>query len=127
MKQLAVRLVIVTAALVAIGTIGSAQAERVDLTGKWLFNVQTDAGGGTPTFTLKQDGDKLTGHYVGTFGEADVTGTVKGKDFTIQYSADAQGTKIDITYKGTVETKDSVKGTMSIAVLGEGTFTGKRQ
>ena len=25
---------------------------KTDLSGKWLFNVQTDAGGGTPTVTL---------------------------------------------------------------------------
>jgi len=127
MKQLAYRVAIVAAVIAAMSGIGIAQADKVDLTGKWVFNVQTDAGGGTPTFTLKQDGEKLTGHYVGTFGEADVTGTVKGKEFTIQYSADAQGTKVDITYKGTVESKDSVKGTLSIAGLGDGTFTGKRQ
>jgi Propionyl-coenzyme A carboxylase BT domain len=127
MKQLVIRLVMIAAAVATMSGIGGAQADKVDLTGKWLFSVQTDAGGGSPTFTLKQDGEKLTGHYVGTFGEADVTGTVKGKEFTIQYSADAQGQKLDITYKGTVESKDSVKGTLTIAGLGEGTFTGKRQ
>jgi uncharacterized lipoprotein YehR (DUF1307 family) len=127
MKQLAFRLVMVAVVVAAMSGIGSAQADKVDLTGKWVFQVQTEAGGGTPTFTLKQDGDKLTGHYVGTFGEAEVAGTVKGKEFTIQYSADAQGTKVDITYKGTVESKDTVKGTLSIAGLGDGTFTGKRQ
>jgi hypothetical protein len=127
MKQMLVRLA-TAAAVLAFGTaIGSAQAAKVDLTGKWLFSVQTDAGAGNPTFTLKQDGEKLTGHYSGTFGEADCTGSVKGNDFTIQYSADAQGTKLDITYKGTIENKDSVKGTLTIAGLGDGTFTGKRQ
>ena len=127
MKQLAVRLAIVAAAVATMSAIAVAQGDKVDMTGKWLFNVQTDGGGGTPTFTLKQDGEKLTGHYVGTFGEADVAGSVKGKEFTIQYSIDAQGTKLDITYKGTIESKDSVKGTVSLGGLGEGTFTGKRQ
>ena len=127
MKQIAFRLLIVAVAVAALSAIGAAQADKVDLTGKWAFQVQTEAGAGSPTFTFKQDGEKLTGHYVGTFGEADVTGTVKGKEFTIQFSADAQGTKLDMTYKGTVESKDSVKGTLTIAGLGEGTFTGKRQ
>jgi hypothetical protein len=126
MKQILVRLATVAVVLAVGTTIGSAQA-KVDLTGKWLLSVQTDAGAGNPTFTLKQDGDKLTGHYSGTFGEAEVTGSVKGNDFTIQYSADAQGTKLDITYKGTIENKDSIKGTLSITGVGEGTFTGKRQ
>src|SRR5262245_40459813 len=126
MKRMATRLAAAAAVLMFVAGLASAQ-DKVDLTGKWLFNVQTDAGGGTPTFTLKQDGDKLTGKYVGQFGEADVAGTVKGKDFEIKYTADAQGQKIDIVYKGTVESKDSLKGTMSIVGLGEGTFTAKRQ
>ena len=52
------------------------------------------AGAGAPTFTFKQDGEKLTGHYAGTFGEADVTGTVKGADITFSFAADAQGTSL---------------------------------
>ena len=116
----------IAAMLVVTAALAAAQ-DKVDLTGTWVFTVQTDAGSGAPTFTLKQDGEKLSGTYSGQFGEADVTGTVKGKDFTINFSADAQGTKLDMTYKGTVESKDAVKGTLNIAGLGEGTFTGKRQ
>lgn len=127
MKQLAVRLVIVAVAVVAMSSIGVAQGDKVDMTGKWTFEVQTDAGTGSPTFTIKQEGEKLSGHYVGTLGEADFTGTQKGKDFTITFSVDAQGTKLDVSYKGTVESKDAVKGTVSIAGLGDGTFTGRRQ
>ena len=126
MKHVALRLAAVAALCVLAAAAARAQA-KVDFTGKWLFNVTTDAGTGTPTFTIKQDGEKLSGHYVGTFGEADFTGAAKGSDFTITYSIDAQGTKLDITYKGTAENKDSVKGTVSLGGLGEGTFTGKRQ
>ena len=111
---------------VLVGAALAAQA-KVDMTGKWMFNVTTDAGTGTPTFTVKQDGEKLSGHYTGTLGESDFTGTNNGKDFTITFSVDAQGTKLDVTYKGTFDSKDAVKGSVSIAGLGEGTFTGKRQ
>ncbi len=71
----------------------AAQA-KVDVTGKWAFNVETSAGAGAPTFTFKQDGEKLTGHYTGTFGEADLTGTVKGADITFSFTVDAQGTAL---------------------------------
>jgi hypothetical protein len=114
------------AVFVLVGASLAAQA-KVDMTGKWIFNVTTDAGTGTPTFTVKQDGEKLSGHYTGTLGEADFTGTNNGKDFTITFSVDAQGTKLDVTYKGTFDSKDAAKGSVSIAGLGEGTFTGKRQ
>jgi hypothetical protein len=121
------RFIAVTAMAVGLASITAAQAAKVDLTGKWIFNVQTDAGSGTPTITLKQDGEKLTGHYNGQLGDVDVTGSVKGNDFTFGFSSDLQGNKLDVTYKGTIVNKDEVKGTLSIAGLGDGTFTGKRQ
>jgi hypothetical protein len=105
----------------------AAQA-RVDVTGKWLFTVQTSAGGGTPTVTLKQEGEKLTGHYSSQqLGEADLTGTVKGSDMKFTFGTDVQGAHLDVTYTGTIESKDSMKGTVNLGGLGDGTFTAKRQ
>ena len=113
-------LAIATAAL-------GAQASKVDVTGKWLFNVETAAGSGTPTITLKQDGDKLTGHYSGQLGEADLTGTVKGQEIAFKFSVDAQGNNLDCTYTGTIEGKDALKGKVNIAGVADGTFTAKKQ
>ena len=104
---------------------GAAQA-KVDVTGKWVLNVETSAGAGSPTFTFKQEGEKLTGHYTGTFGEAEVTGTLKGNEITFSFAADAQGTAVKSTYTGTVD-KDTMKGKLVIEGFGEGTFTGKKQ
>jgi hypothetical protein len=105
---------------------GVAAQAKVDVTGKWAFNVETGAGSGAPTMTFKQDGEKLTGHYTGTFGESDLTGTVKGAEIAFSFSVDAQGTKINEVYTGTVD-KDTMKGKIVIEGLGEGTFTAKRQ
>ena len=119
-------LLVVLAAVLMVE--GSFAQSNVDVTGKWAFNVQTSAGGGTPTVTLKQDGDKLTGHYSSaTLGEADLTGTIKNADLTFSFTASVQGTSINVTYTGTVADKDSMKGTVSLGDVGEGTFTGKRQ
>jgi hypothetical protein len=104
---------------------GAAQA-KVDVTGKWAFSVETSAGAGAPTFTFKQDGEKLTGHYTGTFGEADLTGTVKGAEITFSFTVDAQGNALKETYTGTVD-KDTMKGKLVIEGFGEGTFTAKKQ
>jgi hypothetical protein len=122
-----IRFVAAAAILAAASTLVRAQAAKADLTGKWTFDVQTDAGSGTPTMTIKQEGNKLTGHYSGQLGESDFTGSVTGSDFDFAFAVDAQGTKLDITYKGTIESKDALKGTVSIAGLGNGTFTAKRQ
>jgi hypothetical protein len=123
-RSMAVASLIVAGAIAAAGQ----NAAKVDLTGKWTFQVETSAGSGTPTVTLKQDGEKLTGHYSSaTLGEAELTGTVKGGAIAFSFVADVQGMKIDVAYSGTVENKDAMKGTVVLGGVGEGTFTGKRQ
>jgi hypothetical protein len=115
----------VLALLVASAAAGQA---KVDVTGKWLFTVETGAGSGAPTVTLKQDGEKLTGHYSSqNLGEADLTGMVKGQDITFTFSADAQGAQLQVTYTGKVESKDSMRGKVDLGGLAEGTFTAKKQ
>jgi hypothetical protein len=105
----------------------AAPADKTDVSGAWAFQVETPAGSGTPTFTFKQEGEKLIGQYKGAFGEAPLTGTVKGNkiDFTIKVKAQDQDTTIN--YTGTVEKDGTMKGTVSVADLGSGTWTAKRQ
>jgi hypothetical protein len=43
------------------------------------------------------------------------------------FGADVQGTHLDVTYSGTIENQDSMKGTVKLGGLGEGTFTARRQ
>src|SRR5437773_11827571 len=114
--------------ILAMASFTAAQAAKVDVSGTWAFTVQTDAGSGTPTVTLKQDGEKLTGHYSSaTLGEADLTGSVKGKEIKFSFTADAQGTSLQVAYTGTIEDKDSMKGAVDLGGLAQGTFTAKRQ
>ena len=94
-----------------------------DLSGTWTFDVTTDAGSGTPTFHLKQDGEKLTGDYSGALGEAKVTGTVKGSDVVIQFGAQGES----IVYKGTIQPDGTLKGTVQLGSAASGTFTGKKK
>ena len=124
-KSLLLVALALVAALASSAAIMSAQA-KFDLTGEWTFNVQTDQGGGSPTFVFKQTGEKLAGKYKGLFGEADLTGTVTGKTFKYTFSADAQGTAVTITYEGEFESASSVKGKLDIAGQAQGTFTGKK-
>lgn len=98
----------------------------INVTGAWSVEVQTEAGSGNPSFTFKQDGEKLTGHYKGQLGEADLTGTVKGGQ--IDFSFKLSGGQVDgtVVYSGTTDGK-TMKGKLNLAGLGEGTFTGKKQ
>lgn len=129
MRTMHARITVVSAIVMLVAAMSAARVAaqaKVDVTGKWAFNVETAAGAGTPTFTFKQDGEKLTGRYTGAFGEADVTGTIKGADITFSFAADAQGTAVKSTYTGTVD-KDTMKGKLVIEGFGEGTFTAKKQ
>ncbi len=96
--------------------------DKIDLTGTWNFEVDIAGNQGTPTFTLKQDGEKLTGKYKGQFGEADVTGKVKGKE--VEFSFEIQGGG-KATYTGEID-KDTMKGKCNYADQAMGTWTGKK-
>ena len=106
-----------------------AQGAKVDLTGTWAFETMTDAGPGAPAVTLKQDSEKLTGHYSSaTLGEADLTGNVKGSEFTFSFNAVLQGQAVPVTYKGTIESATALKGTLDVAGgAASGTFTAKKK
>ena len=118
--------------IVLIGVAGSSaragQAAKVDVTGAWIFTVESTAGKSNPTLTFKQDGEKLTGQYSSQLmGEAQLSGTVKGQAIDFIVSASVQGTQVELKYVGTVESKDSMKGTLSAGDLGGGTFTAARK
>jgi hypothetical protein len=113
--------------MAAVGHVAAAQGAKTDVSGTWTFEVQTDAGSGTPTVTFKQDGEKLAGHYSSaTLGEADLTGTVKGAEIAFAFTANVQGTSLPVTYAGTVDSATTMKGTLTITGVGNGTFTGKK-
>lgn len=90
-----------------------------DISGKWTFNVVLDAGSGSPTFEFTQAGENLTGMYHGQFGDAKVTGTVKGDKVDFTFGGDAGSVK----YSGALEGASKMKGTVDYGEAGKGTFT----
>ena len=113
------------AMLASTALAAAALAADANVAGEWDFTVETQAGTGSPHFSLKQDGTAVTGTYKGQLGEAPVTGTVKGNELTLNFKVSAQGADLAITYSGTVE-GDTIKGKVSLGELGEGSFTGKK-
>jgi hypothetical protein len=120
-------IVVGVAALLAGSAILQAQT-KTDVTGKWVLEVITQAGGTTmPEVTLKQEGEKLTGHYTSqTLGDATVTGTIKGQQIEFSFNAQVQGFGLHVIYTGTVD-GNTMKGKISLGELGDGTFRGKKQ
>jgi hypothetical protein len=108
------------------GSTAAASPGASNISGNWAFEVQTDQGSGSPSFTFKQDGEKLTGTYKGAFGEGPVDGTVKGNAINFNVKVNAQGQDVVISYTGTIES-GGMKGTVKLGDLGTGTWTGKRQ
>ena len=111
--------------LVSLSTLLSS-AQSTDVTGTWKVSVETQAGSGSPTVVLKQDGEKITGTYKGQFGEAPLTGSIKGNTIKFSFKVNAQGQDLQFDYAGTVDGK-SMKGTVKLGDFGDGTFTATRE
>jgi hypothetical protein len=95
------------------------------MTGTWAIEAHHAAGTSTPTATITQTGEKLTGKYIGSYGEAVLTGSIKGQQFTFTVEIGTEQ-KVEVVYTGTLE-GDTIKGTLTMGEMGEGTFTGKRK
>jgi hypothetical protein len=104
---------------------GVKNGDKIDVTGDWSVAVEPEAGTDNPSFTFKQEGEKLTGKYKGAFGEADLTGTIKGDkiEFSFKVSGQIEGV---MTYTGAIDGK-LMNGKVKLANFGEGTFFGKKQ
>lgn len=102
-----------------------------DISGAWDFAVELDAGGtGNPTFTFKQEGEKLTGTYNGPLGEAPVAGMIKGMDVKFSYKVKYEGADLEGTYTGKLTGKDAMTGTVSfsgVSLSGSGKWTAKKK
>ena len=95
------------------------------MTGTWAIEAQHSAGRSTPTATITQTGEKLSGKYVGSYGEAPLTGSIKGQEFTFTVEIGTEQ-KVEVVYTGTLD-GDTIKGSLTMGEMGEGTFTGKRK
>jgi hypothetical protein len=94
-----------------------------DISGTWSASVVLDAGSGTATFVLKQDGGKLSGSYSGALGEAKVTGSVKGDEVEWSFDSEDAG---KVVYKGKLDGAAKIKGTVEYGQLGKGYFTAEK-
>jgi hypothetical protein len=128
-RSIRLRWIMALAGLTALPAMIQAQAAaKVDVTGKWTFSVQSEAGTGTPTLTFTQKGDSITGTYSSqVFGEQGLKGIVKDGKISFTIAAAAQGQSISITYSGTIDSADAMKGNVDFGGFGGGTFTGTRQ
>ncbi|MGH9559391.1 MAG: hypothetical protein ACRD30_09140 [Bryobacteraceae bacterium] len=97
-----------------------------DVTGKWAVDGKIGDFPIQPVCALTQKDAALTGACSLQGADFPLTGSVNGKDLTWQYEVDYQGMHLTVVYKATLDTDDSMKGTVSV-MDGSGAFTAKRQ
>jgi hypothetical protein len=91
-----------------------------DVSGTWQLTVETNQGAGSPTVVFQQRGEQLTGTFHSQiFGEAKITGSVKGNSIEFGFEGEAGGQKIKVSYKGTIESPTLMKGTAVYAGFDE--------
>lgn len=111
----------------ALVVLSAAASFAADVTGTWNLAVELSVGSGNPLVVLKQQGDKLTGTYSGTLGEAPVTGKIEGDKIEFWFEAEAAGQRFRAVYKGVVKDGKTMQGTVEYGEIGDGTFTGRKK
>ena len=101
-------------------------ALAADIDGTWLVSIEAPTGTSKSTLVLAHDGDAITGRYNGQFGEAPVTGAVRGGDITLTYHVEMQGVPLDVTYTGKLA-GGTMSGKVVVFGFGEGTFKATKQ
>jgi hypothetical protein len=119
------RIALATLFVAALATV-AARGQEVDVTGTWAMSLETPQGTSTPTLTLKQAGDKLTGTYAGRMGEAPLAGSVKGKDVTFSVKVNAQGQEFELVFSGAAD-GDQMKGTVDFGGMGSANWSAARK
>lgn len=86
------------------------------LAGSWRITIPLEGGEKLqPTVRLKQEGEKVTGDYVGASGKEVPLAEVRFKDGTVSFQAPdrVEGDKITLHYQGKL-TGDKITGTVKI-------------
>jgi hypothetical protein len=101
-------------------------ADVVDASGTWQLTVQDTGRIFTPSFTLTQKGDQLTGTYRNSFGDNPASGSVGNKEVTLNAQITGRdGNRRTVTYVGTVA-GETMTGRM-LTDRADVTFTAKRE
>ena len=97
------------------------------VTGKWNVTLEMPAGTASPTLTLTQEGEKLTGVYEGRYGKFPLNGTVKARKIEFTFKMNAEGTDVVMTYSGEVGADFmTMKGVAQLDQMGEASWAAKR-
>jgi len=118
------RVLVLVAISVAALAAGPA-LEPAKVAGEWNVILELSAIRGQPRLVLKQDGEKVSGVYVGRYGESPLEGVVKEKNIEFTVRLNAEGTQTTGYFSGVVD-GDKMGGTVEFEGAGEGTWSATR-
>ena len=102
-------------------------AFAADIDGVWTATFDTQIGEQHYTYTLKADGEKLTGTAKNDMGETKIEdGVIKGNDLSFTENLNFQGQPITIKYKGTLD-GDQINFTREVGTFATEKLVAKRQ
>jgi opacity protein-like surface antigen len=115
------------AVLAAFALATATAAFAADVDGTWTATFDTQIGEQHYTYTLKADGEKLTGTAKGDYGETKIEdGVIKGNDLSFTENLNFQGQPITIKYKGTLD-GDQINFTREVGTIATEKLVAKRQ
>ena len=122
----AIALAIVPAVARSQATPAKPDTAKVDVTGKWNFNIETPFSG-TPTVTFAQKGDSISGKYISNaLGTHDFVGTIKAGKIAFAFDAESGGQRFTMSFTGKLDDADSMSGSIDFSGMAQGTFSAKR-
>ena len=98
------------------------------LTGKWTMTIEMQGGTASPALELAQNGEKITGTYTSArYGKFALTGTIKERVLQFTFTMNAEGTEVQMTFKGEVAADfQSIKGDADMGGAGEARWYAKK-
>jgi hypothetical protein len=121
-----IALAMIPAAARAQTTPPKADTSRIDVTGKWAFNI-IEPFSGTPTVTFTQKGDSISGQYVSNaLGTHGFVGTQKAGKIAFAFDAESGGQRFTMAFTGKLDDADTMSGSIDFSGMAQGTFSAKR-
>ena len=99
----------------------------IDIRGEWEFEVTTDAGQGSPSFTFRTEGNELKGDYNGLLGDQQISGKVEGNRVSWTVVGAYDGQEIRCVYQGKVTRFNAMSGTVNFNDQFEAKWTAKKK
>jgi hypothetical protein len=127
-SRILLTLAIAAAPVAARGQSTPAKADslKIDVTGKWAFNLETPFPG-TPTVTFTQKGDSISGTYTSqVLGTKEFVGTAKAGTVKFSFSAESGGQNFVMSFVGKLDGPDAMAGTIDFSGMADGTFSARR-